>query len=206
MSKYLIVDTGNDGIVFVGQYLTTVNSLRRGLLDCETFRIRTNNSYYDELSKEVVFSQHLHWTSKEGKLSKLKDNSINDIYLEKKRLAKIREPALHSLMYNWGPTTSRKLSISHFANIETDIAMAILQSNNGHYHHQIVEYSNIMGIPPAEGYKELKLMSENFQTQKIRIFSYIEFFIKKINQSTDEDEIEEIKEDIMRKFKWDNWL
>jgi hypothetical protein len=205
--KYLIIDTSNDGIVWVGTNLPVVNAIRRGLLDCDFFSIREHQDQYNELTQTFVKDQSLKYDPKKFKFTKMTSNEVNDIFLEKKRLAYLRSSSMVTL-FRWSFGSTRKTSISHIPGIDNDITFSLLESDpeNNKYEQSITEYSDIIGIPVEEGYKELKLLSDNFRTQKIRMFAYTEYFLNKINNVYTRDQLNKIDEEINRKFNLDLWI
>ena len=205
--KYLIIDISNDGIVWFGTSLPVVNAIRRGLLDCDLFIIREEQDSYNKLLSTLVQSQNLKFDFKKFTFIEMPNNGVNDLFLEKKRLADLRSSSMINL-FKWSFGSTRKMSISHIFGIENDITVSLLESdpNNNKYNHSITEYSDIMEISVEEGYKELKLLSDNFRTQKIRMFAYTEYFLNKINNSYTKEHLNQINEEMNRKFNLDLWI
>lgn len=202
--KYFITDTSNDGVIWVGKSLPVANAIRRGLLDCDLYFLGEHSDQYMQLIPKLVQEQYLKYDNKDFRVINMTVNAVNDLYLEKRRLANLRSLPMLGL-FNWSYGSTRKTSISHIPSIDNDITFSLLESDpeNGKYEQSIQEYSDILGISVEEGYKELKLLSENFRTRKIRTFAYTEYFVNKINNAYNEDQIKEINEEINRKFNLD---
>ena len=205
--KYVIIDTSNDGIVWTGTSLPVANAIRRGLLDCDFYLLGEISTQYTSLTPKLVQEQNLKYNIKKRSFDIMTDNEVNDIFLEKKRLATLRSLSM-IVLFGWSFGSTRKISISHIPSIDNDIMFSLLESDpeNNQYDQSIQEYSDIMNISVEEGYKELKLLSENFRTRKIRTFAYTEYFLNKINNASTKDQIIEIDEEVNRKFNLDIWI
>lgn len=204
--KCFIFDLSNDGIIWIGANLSVANKVRQGILDCEISVIYPSQTdMYQSLTS--VENAHLHWNHKHGKISALPATAINPLYLNKKELAKLRSPAFSQLMLTSSGVLKR-IFTTPVPTIENDLAFALANCNPeiDQYDFSITEYAMICGLTNSDAYKELKLYVENMQTQKIRVFSYIEYFTKKLNSAFTQPEIADIRTEIHKKFIQDSYI
>lgn len=206
--KCFVYDLSNDGIIWVGTSLPIANRLRQGILDCEigvVYPIQKN--LYETLSNYHVMGGHMMWNHKNRSIVELPENSINSLYTQKQELAELRAPAFVKLIL-LANIVLKKIYDSPVPAVENDLAVALSKSDpaNNVFDYSVTEYGLICGMSPAEAYKEIKLYVENMQTQKIRVHSYIEYFSKKINSITGQEELIAIVSEIDKKFIKDSYI
>lgn len=205
--KYFIFDSSNDGIVWIGSTPAIANRLKHGLLDCDLSMLLSHQTGYQNLAEANINEGDYKWSYKTGTIVELPTSAINDVYLEKKSLAKLRFPAFVQLM-TLTSYTIRKIYYSPIPTVENDIAhaLAACDPREGNYHYSVTEYSQICGMSEAEAFKELSLYTENLQSLKIRTHAFVEYFSNKINRSTSIDQVNEIRQEITKKFIKDNYI
>jgi len=203
--KYFIFDSSNDGVVWMGNQLSIADRLCHGLLDCEISMVWPNSKSYQVLT--TANGANLHWNYATKQMLPLPESAINSLFVEKKRLAGIRHPAM-SKLFVLGSHMIRKIYTTTVPTIENDLSFALDNSDpsKDQYDYSVTEYAQITGITDRDAYKELTLYVENMRTQKIRTFSYTEYFSKKINSATTQEEIAIIIEDIEKKFITDSQI
>lgn len=206
--KCFVYDLSNDGIVWVGTSLPIANRLRQGILDCDVGVVYPmQKNLYKILSDPAMLEKPLLWGHKTRSITHLPKNSINSLYTEKCKLAVTRSPAFAKLIL-LANIVLKKIHDSPVTNVENDLAMALARCdpNNNVFDYSITEYGLICGMSSAEAYKEIKLYVENMQTQKIRVHSYVEYFSKKINSISTQEELIAIVGEIDKKFIKDSYI
>ena len=206
--KCFIYDLSNDGIIWVGSSLPIANRLRQGILDCELSVVYpVQKNLYETLCNNDVMSNDMMWNHKSGSIVELPKNSINSLYTQKQELAALRSPAFVKLIL-LSTIVLKKIHDSPVPTVENDLAIALTKCDpyNNVFDYSVTEYGLICGMSPMEAYKEIKLYVENMQTQKIRVHSYVEYFSKKINSITTQEELIAIVGEIDKKFIKDSYI
>lgn len=202
-----VYDSTNEGIVWIGRKLAVANKIKEGLLDTEMSFLSEGHPSYNALSSIDIRSSHYQWSVKTVAPVAMPDSAVNSFYLEKKRLAGLRSRIFPAL-YNISHWANRKTFVSPVAGIEADLQVALDECDldAGVYSFSVNEYALTTGIPVAEAYKELKFRVDGMRTQRIRIYSQFEYFSKKINTTTTGAEMNEIYNEMMKKFVKDTLL
>ena len=204
--KCFIFDLSNDGIIWTGTNLSVASRLRQGILDCEIGVVYPSQAkLYGALA--VGGSTNVQWNHKHAELLPLPVNAINPLYLEKKELANLRSPAFGQLMLV-STIALKRIFTTPVPTIENDLTFALMKCKPelDQYDFSVTEYAMICGMSAADAYKELSLYVENMQTQKIRVFSYIEYFTKKLNAASAPAELTAIRAEIYKKFVQDSYI
>lgn len=202
-----IYDYSNDGILWTGRKIFVANKIKEGLLDVEMTFLHQDHPAYEFLRNIDVVHDHIGWNSKSTTFVHMPEQNINPLYLEKKRLAQLRSKII-PLLYKIAHWASRKIIVSPVPEAEGDIEKCLANCNPEleQYDFSITEYAQINEMPVAEAYKELKLRTENYRTQRLRIYSQFENFSTRINRATTVPEIQALYEEIIKKFIKDAFI
>jgi hypothetical protein len=176
----------------------------RGVLDCETTLISADKVSYDQTALKIT---DICWDRRQAKMQLMGAQSVNDFYLEKKSLITLRAPYMSKLagLVRW---STRKAIHSVLPSIESDIQFALHNSDPGNhqYHNSISDYALINSMSLHEAYTELKLITDSYSIQKIRAYSYLEYFSKMINSAVQDSELKTIAEEMEKKFILDSYI
>jgi hypothetical protein len=189
--KYVVWDLSNNGVIASSLTLAGANALRAGLIDTEVSHAFPGLvPSYNQLEIGVQ-PNHLRWNVSTGDVRPLLQHEINDVYLEKKRLAEVRLPAINKVVL-FAIVAPKKTTVYHSTMAEVDFEVSLSRCDvmNGQYDNCITEYAHINNIPVIEAYRQLKLRSENFRSERMRIYSYYDYFIGKINLIEKQSDIE----------------
>lgn len=203
----IIFDYTNDGIVYVTNHLLVANKIKEGLLDCDTAFPGPNVESYDLLDPEKIEIENYSWNRKKQAILNLTEDTVNPIFLYKKTLAHMRAPAIKFLA-RYCDISCRKLINfpAHWILSEWEYVLEKSNPYEDRYSYSVVEYAQICGIPEREAYKQLKLRVDGQRSTLLRIYSYMDYFSHKINNSYTNEEIAAIKEEIDKKFFKDSYV
>lgn len=205
--KCFVYDNSNQGIIWIGGSIPVANKLKQGILDSEFTLITPGHPIYDSINATDLINTDWHWDHKNHKITNIDTNNINPLYLENKRIILMRGPFmgyLYSLVF-WA---LRKTKIFPSDGIDNEINFSLQQCDPEHdiYSYSIIEYATICKMPHKEAYKQLKLQVENIQSQKLRIYSYADYFSDKVNQCQTQQELDLVKEEMFTKFVKDSYI
>ena len=206
--KNLLLDYSNYGILYVSNSFPVLNHLKKGLLDSEHRILHASNSAYSKVSREMFFDDSQHFViDKWGDAKPMSNDGINDFYLERRRLAKLRGPVMERLMnmaWSWGAKTR----ITPWDTFESEILHSFENSDpdTETWSESLTEYAFINHISPSAAYKELKLEYECIHSVKMRIYSTIVYFANKINKMDHTDQVQPMIDEIANRFIRDNWI
>lgn len=202
-----IYDYSNDGIIWTGRKISVANKIKEGLLDTEMSFLSEGHPAHDAMCKIDVRLAHYSWNQKSTSIVPMTMQNTNPVYLEKKRLAQLRSRVFPAL-YNISHWAARKTIVSPVPGIEFDLQRCLDQCDPalGLYDFNINEYALTNGITAEEAFKELTLRTENFRTQRIRIYSQFEYFSNRINRTTTGDGMRTLYEEIIKKFVKDMFI
>jgi hypothetical protein len=205
--KYFIYDSSNDGIVWTGLNLAVGNRIKDGLLDCDLTQLSPQHESYPILTFENVQQNNLFWNGKKSKIETMPASDVNPIYLKRKQLATLRTNPM-SALDRYVVWAYRKTVIFPVAGIDNDLEFELsqCQPDSDFYSYSIIEYSKICNLSPLEAYKQLRLRVNNFRSQRIRTYSYYDYFAHKINSSTTSAEIADIFTEMYKKFIKDSFI
>ena len=205
--KYFVFDYTNDGIIWVGQNLSVANKIKEGIIDTDMTQIGPLHPVFDQLSADIISKQHYYWDHKNSLVKPLDSTQQNPVYLEKRRLAQLRNRALHMLVgyVSW---SYRKTLAFPYQGIDNELRNELdaCIPTQGLYSKGIQEYASICGLDEQQAYKTLNLKVQNFTSQRIRSYSYFEYFSHSINQAENSAKIEEITAEMYKKFVKDSYI
>lgn len=189
---------------------------------------QTITSTYIPISGSSTSSPVMQWNFRQGRAIPLTDSATNPFYLEKRRLLWLRMPAFIKLKFGMAWAT-RKLTVCAIPNIEFDILLSLSLGNDvgnrrglGHFlaralgrieqpvnrknDSAIREYAYVHEMDIEEANKELLLLANGLRLEKMRLFTYSEYFVKKINLCTTSEALNDVLHDLQKKFTWDNFI
>jgi hypothetical protein len=205
--KCFVYDNSNQGIIWIGGSIPVGNKLKQGILDSEFTLIIPGHPIYNSINKDDLANTNWHWDHKNHKITIIDDHNINPLYLENKRIILMRGPVMGYLygLIHWA---LRKTKVFPVDGIDNDINFSLQQCDpkNNIYSYSVIEYATICKMPHKEAYKQLKLQVENIQSQKLRIYSYADYFSDKVNQCQTQQELDLVKEEMFTKFVKDSYI
>jgi hypothetical protein len=205
--KYFIFDSSNDGIVWTGSSIVVANKLKEGLIDCDMGSLSQYHPSYNELTVDAITNQLKFWDGKGGRVKEMKTTDTNQIYLEKKRLAKLRSPSMHTLNGYAQWAYRKTVSFPHAA-MDAELATVLEQCDpeSGVFSFGIIEYALTCKMSNLEAYKQLRLRVDNYCSQRMRVYSYFDYYSGLINQAITDADIQTINTDMHKKFIKDSFI
>ena len=205
--KYFIFDSSNDGIVWVGPNIVVANKLKEGLIDCDMGSININNPSYATLTQDFIETNHAYWDGKNARVKDMATAEANTVYLEKKRLARLRSPSMYSLN-GYSTWAFRKTqSFPHPAmDSELDSILKECDPEKNVFSFGVVEYALTCGMTTMEAFKQLRLRVDNYKSQRMRVYSYFDYFSSQINKAMSEEDITNINAEMHKKFIKDSFI
>lgn len=206
--KIILIDYSNMGIVYVGDNISAANYLKKGLVDTDIRVLAKFHIGYNKIERRNIMEEDQHFIlTKNSDVIPLPQEALNDVYLERRQLIKLRAFLMERLCYyTW--QISCKTRISPWEDFENNIQLSLSQSDfeSNNFSDSIEEYAYINDISPASAYKELKLQAENIQSLKMRIYGNLIKFSDKINSIYDDSQRIKIHEEILDRFWRDVWI
>ena len=196
--KYIIFDHSNDGMLFVGTSLSVANILKSGLVDTGIRIMYAGHKSYNDVTREILITenQHLQILGKKvpgGVVSPIPESALNPIYLERKRLVKLRLPLIEYLAnITWASSSTTKHTV--WEGIENNLQFALRDCNpaTNTFSDSLQEYAQINELEPINAYREILLEIDNIQSIKMRIYSFQKHFVTKINAVTTDDQSKQL--------------
>ena len=207
--KIILVDYCNDGIIYAGDSIVVANLLKRGLVDADIFALSPSNPAFNKINRnEILYNtSHLSLQWKSLDAIPMSEESKNPIYLERKKLCTLRAPIMERLVrYTFTASLTSKITIWEGFENNLEVALTGCDPESNTYSNAVLEYAHINNVDPAVAFREIKLQTENINSQKMKIYSYQKYFSDKINLTTTEDQIKELWTELIRKFTEDNHI
>ena len=205
--KYFIVDSSNDGIIWVGTGIAVANKLKEGLIDCDMASMNTNNPGYTQLSMDYLRANDYYWNGRTQRIHELTADGSNSVFIEKKRLAVLRSPSMDSLIgyAMWG---YRKTQSFPHQGMDGELDSILLECDpeQNIFSFGIKEYALTCGMSNVEAYKQLRLRVDNYKSQRMRIYSYVDYFSSQINRAMTQTDIVAVNADMLKKFIKDSFI
>jgi hypothetical protein len=147
------------------------------------------------------------WERERGIAHEMNSNDINEVYLEKRRLASLRIDEINNVII-YSIASTRRTTAYHNPLMDTDIVYCLEHSDpeNRIFHDSIQEYAHINEMPVEEAYKQLKIRSENYRSERMRIHAFADYFTNKINGIYSEEDLKRVKAEINMKIRKDLFL
>lgn len=206
--KYIVDDYSNEGILFVGDNLPVANLVKGGLVDTSIRVLYPFHEAYKIVTREELFvnDKHLQVTKKLGIID-LPVSSHNEVYLERRRLVKLRFPLLEFLIRcTFMSTSTTRQSV--WEGIENNMQFSLRDCNpeTEKWSDPVEEYALINQITPAEAYREISLQVNNIHSIKMRAYAFQKYYGTKINSITTEAEREALWIEMTDIFFKDTWI
>jgi hypothetical protein len=206
--KYIIDDYSNEGILFVGTNLATTNIIKSGLVDTGIRILYPAHPGYDMVTRAKLINEGQHLQIyKEGVVGLLPESAWNPVYLERRRLVKLRIPLVEQLnACIWSSTITAKQTV--WEGIENNLQFALRDCDLARdtYSSSVQEYAQINEISPMAAHREMLLEVENIQNTKVRVYALQKYFTTKINQITTQEEVAALRNRISDIFYKDIFI
>jgi hypothetical protein len=196
------------GIVYIGDNIVAANYLKKGLVDTDIRILARFHIGYNKIERQNIIEGDQHFIlTRNSDIIPLPQEALNDAYLERRRLIRLRAFLMERLCY-YAWQKSSKVLISPWEGFENHIQLALDQSDfdANKFSDSIEEYAFINEISPVSAYKELKLQSENVHSIKMRIYANLIKFSDKVNSITEDDQKSQVNEEILDRFWRDTWI
>jgi hypothetical protein len=207
-TKIILFDYSNVGIIYMGNNLLAANYLKKGLVDTDIRVLAKFHPGYEKIDRSDIMEGDQHFMlTRENDVVPLTLEGQNEIYLERRRLVRLRAFLMERLCYyTW--QVSCKVKISPWEGFENHLQIALDQSDfdNNQFSDAVEEYAYINDISPASAYKELKLQTENIHSIKMRIYASLIKFSDRVNSITEDSQRAQVKEEILDRFWRDSWI
>jgi hypothetical protein len=205
--KYFIFDSSNDGIVWTGPSIVVANKLKEGLIDCDMGSLGPYHPSYAELTVDTIATNNQFWDGKGGRVKLMKPEDANQVYNEKKRLAKLRSVSMYTLN-GYAQWAYRKTQSFPHAAMDAELAAVLEQCDPeaGIFSFGIVEYALTCKMSNLEAYKQLRLRVDNYCSQRMRVYSYFDYYSGIINRATTDADIQAVNTDMHKKFIKDSFI
>ncbi len=206
--KTILFDYSNEGVLYVGENLPALNHLKFGMVDADLRVLGTASPGYNKISKAQLKDQTQHFQiTKSNDIKEMSPESITDLYLERRRLARLRSPLIERACYSaWANSTRGR--ISPWDGFENNLENMLKECNpeTQTWSDSLNEYAFINNLKPEHAYREVKLQFENIHSLKIRIYATLVYIVGKINAITSEDQVASVSEEITNRFWKDVWI
>lgn len=205
--KYFIFDSSNDGIIWTGPSIVVANKLKEGLIDCDMGSLSPHHPSYNDLAIESITNQLKFWDGKNGRVKQMKPEDANQVYTEKKRLAILRSPSMYTLN-GYAQWAYRKTVSFPHTGIDAELSTVLEQCDpeRGVFSFGIIEYALTCKMSNLEAYKQLRLRVDNYCSQRMRVYSYFDYYSGLINRAVTDADIQAINTDMHKKFIKDSFI
>lgn len=206
--KTILFDYSNEGILYVGESLPAVNQLKFGMVDADMRVLGTGSLGYNKITREKLKDQNQHFImGRDNDVRIMPPESINESYLERRRLARLRAPMIERICYaSW--VHSCRTRITPWDGFENNFGDMLVNCNpeTQTWSDSLLEYAFINSLDPSHAYREIKLQVENIRSLKMRIYATLVYFVGKINTVTNEVQAAAINEEITNRCWRDAWI
>ena len=205
--KYFIFDSSNDGIIWMSTNIVVANKLKEGLIDCDMGSMGVNNPSYTQLSMDYLAANNYYWDGKGARIKELPADGENSVYLEKKRLARLRSASMYTVN-GYATWAFRKTQSFPHQGMDSELDSILLECDpeQNVFSFGIVEYALTCGMSNAEAYKQLRLRVDNYKSQRMRVYSYFDHFTSQINRAMTHADIDAINAEMHKKFIKDSFI
>lgn len=206
--KYIIDDYSNEGILFVGDNIVVANMVKSGLVDTSIRVLYPFHDAYKIVNRVDLFENDKHFqvTKKLGIID-LPESSWNEVYLERRRLVKLRYPLMEFLARcTYMSTSTTKQSVWEGIENNMQFSLRDCDPSTDTFSDTVQEYAHINEISPAAAYREISLQVNNIHSIKMRAYAFQQHFATKINNVTDKDQQKAIADEMTDIFFKDTWI
>lgn len=192
--KYVLIDKNNQGILYIGKSLPLITYLKMGLIDVEIKPYFNNHEIFEWSNNNSISENNIKVTDL-GKVIQLEPSSIDDYFLNRKKLAAIRHNVLIKILVMAEIFGNKS---DYIFNTTADYVMFELIKNP--HSQEFFEYSQLRGLPVEECLKELELKLNSRKSQLIKTQALIDNFVEKINSETDLEALNKISDEFKYKL------
>lgn len=203
--KTYLYDYTNFGVLYVSPQADAKTKwdfsiMRSCILDTNVGRVFANSPSYAAFNNDALRDKFFIVDRNNG-VSPGKNESINSIFLEKKRKAQLIAPVVKLLtecIYRRSFNGVNEFGLQ----IEDTLAFAVhdcdLEKNI--FSRGVVEYANTLNISYAEAYEELKMEYETIHSIKMRSYAAAKKFQNMIREISTVEDAREVTQEIEQKL------
>jgi hypothetical protein len=206
--KTILFDYSNEAVLYVGENVPALNQLKFGMVDADTRILGTETIGYPKISRTLLNDQTKHFQiTKNNDIKELPLESVNEVYLERRRLARIRSPLIERICYSAWTASCRSIT-TPWGGFENNIESMLKSCNEETqmWSDPLKEYAFTNNLRPEHAYREIKLQLENANSLKLRIYALLVHLVGKVNLITTEEEAGPLLEEILDRFWRDAWI
>jgi hypothetical protein len=204
--KYILIYSGNNGLLYVGNNPIYANAIRQGLPDAEILTLYPVNKVYNKINRQEIFDSKKSWIFSRDTWDITEvDAALDDENFKKtKHYIQIRTTPIEWLMSRIHNDTVKERIYPHDG-FELNLAHAINRSDptTSSWSPEILEYARIVGIEPEHAYKEIALHSESIHMIKMRVYAWQRYFLDKMSNVYTQEHADQIYAEMRLRFTKD---
>jgi len=199
--KFLLVDVETSGVLCNTESISAANSIAQGILNIKVGVVPMYYFWTRPKWKDINFdSNYVHYDDLNGpEISILEANLVTEEFIKKRQLCIQRrkffirlEGFLNTVLFK----THFGFDESTGSYIENQLTLTDLQNNK--FPNSIIEYAHYNEISEIAAYNELKMLTESHGRTKLRLFACYNKYIKKLNATVIEEEMDSIYKEAMK--------
>jgi hypothetical protein len=207
MTKHILYDISNTGLLFVTDNIAVTAILKHGLIDAENRTLYAFHDGYDKINRTMSMESTDHWCIPlDGECIKLPDSALNSNYLRRRELARIRAPLVEKLV-RYSVTACKSLYFTPWEGFENNLQSVIKNSDpaTDTWSPYLLEYAAICDLSPAAAYREIKLHADTSQRTKMRVYAMMLVFRDMIANLYDRETVPALENEMTNRFFRDGW-
>jgi hypothetical protein len=190
--KYVLINPGNEGLLYCGENLMLVNYLKMAFEGINMMPLAD----FDPLAKKIdyKFIQANNWFFSKGNFGPLPEEQVTPTFLERKAQCKVRARGLYMLIEVCRKALARTYTFSHYdfhTMISRELDKCVL-TEPASYTEAIKEYAAIHEIDLQTAYQELKLQVDEALMIKVRVHAYLEKYARLMNKVNSDAEADAV--------------
>ena len=206
--KYTLIDYTNFGVIYVSEapIRWPLTMLRSCILDTNIVKLLPKNPVYAELNNRTI-TEKFYYLDRATGITVGNNHEINDIFLEKQRLARLMAPLVFTLIEAINTRSLNALN-EHGMPMDDTLAYEILKSDPDIdvYSSGVLEYATTLGITPAQAYTELQLEYQTYHAVKMKTFATSRKYQSLIRQVKTKDQADQLHAEITQKLINDTFI
>jgi hypothetical protein len=199
--KFVLIDYTNNGVLFVfesqdvNKLKWDFNILQSCILDTFSHGIPQNSPVNSESIKNSFFIE-VNNIQQIGN-----EQEINETFLYKKNKAKLIFPLISKLTEGLNKFSGKFINKFPFA-IDDTLAhqLSKCDPNINYYSTDVIRYSSVVGMTPAEAYKEISLEVDTIHSIKMRMYATTKKYENLIREVTTQEQADILLEEIEQKL------
>jgi hypothetical protein len=181
--------------------------MRACILDTNIVKVLPKNPVYNDLNNRSVAEKFYYLDRAQGITEGNAASEVNDIFLEKQRLARLMAPLIFTLIE---AINTRSLNALNEWGMPMDdtLAHAVLQSVPEHdsYSPGVHEYATTLGITPEQAYAELQLEYKTYHAVKMKTYATARKYQSLIRQVRTKGQADALHAEITQKLINDTFI